>query len=156
VRERQKMPAALNSRKHPTGGRRSDLKEVSEWCQKHTMDPTSGRVHRRGETRSEILDGPAVAVHEDEEVDDDMRHFKETIENWNLHTEAFPLPIQPVCPTLRPVEERKEDDEPFIMFSHDILVCCYDAPELTYDEHFSKVLPGKTSPSHFVVYMTNP
>ncbi|CAE7941433.1 unnamed protein product [Symbiodinium necroappetens] len=142
VRERQKMPASQNSRKHPTGGRRSDLKEVSEWCQKHTMDPTSGRVHRREETRSEILDEPVVSVHEDEEeIDDDMRHFKETIENWNLHTETFPLPIQPVCPTLRPVEERNEDDEPFIMFSHDILVYCYDAPELTYDEHFSKALP---------------
>ena len=114
------------------------------------------------ETRSEILDEPVVPVHEDEEeIDDDMRHFKETIENWNLHTETFPLPIQPVCPTLRPVEERNEDDEPFIMFSHDILVYCYDAPELTYDEHFSKALPdpwrlqfwvrGRTSPSHFGV-----
>ena len=96
------------------------------------MDPTSGRVHRREETRGEILDEPVVAVHEDEvqeeEIDDDMRHFKETIESWNIHTESFPLPIQPVCPTLRPVEERNEDAEPFIMFSHDILVYCYMRP----------------------------
>ena len=100
-RECQQMQASQNSRK-PACGRRSDLKESSEWCQKHTMHPTSGRLHRRAEAKSEILDEPVVAFHEaPEEVDDDLRHLKEMIENWSI-TEAFPLPIQPMCPTLRP------------------------------------------------------
>ncbi|CAE7903383.1 TY5A [Symbiodinium necroappetens] len=98
------MQASQNSRK-PACGRRSDLKESSEWCRKHTTHPTSGRLHRRAEAKSEILDEPVVAFHEaPEEVDDDLRHLKEMIENWSI-TEAFPLPIQPVYPTLRPSEE---------------------------------------------------
>ena len=138
------------------GSRRSfGLKEASEWCQKHSMDPATGRVHRREKARSEILDEPVVAFHEDEaqeeQVDDDTRHFKETIENWSVLTESFPLPIQPFCPTLCTIPEDalegKEDYRLSCTFSdNDTLVHCYgchDPPELAYDEHFTMSLPWR-------------
>eukprot|EP00439_Symbiodinium_sp_Y106_P069861 s3918_g12.t1 len=40
----------MNSRKQVAQGRRSDLKEASEFCQKHSVDPASGRLRRRNET----------------------------------------------------------------------------------------------------------
>ena len=119
------------------------------------MDPATGRVHRREKARSEILDEPVVAVHEDEaqeeQVDDDTRHFKETIENWSILTESFPLPIQPFCPTLCTIPEDalegKEDYRLSCTFSdNDTLVHCYgchDPPGLTYDEHFTMSLPWR-------------
>ncbi|OLQ03595.1 hypothetical protein AK812_SmicGene13463 [Symbiodinium microadriaticum] len=76
------------------------------------------------------------------ELDDDQRHFKQVIDNWpgseilvNSQLEDFPLPIQPVGPTLRcgvavcdsvtgSDEAEEEVEEPYMMYSDDLFVYC--------------------------------
>eukprot|EP00439_Symbiodinium_sp_Y106_P007703 s2442_g1.t1 len=141
-----------NSRKPPAHGRRSDLKEASEFCQKHSVDPASGRLRRRNETggpstvpdsapKGEITAQPLTV--ELEFPDEDQRKFRELIDNWTP-PETFPLPIQPVGPTLRAIPEGSEEaiEEPYMMQSYDIFVYCFDSPDLNYDDHFSMAIPN--------------
>ncbi|CAE6928086.1 unnamed protein product [Symbiodinium natans] len=146
----------LNVRKQPARGRRSDLKEASEFCQKHSVDPASGRLRRRDETggdsapKREIADEPVVPKHDEDELDEETRQWISMLMDWSELDDDFPLPIQPVGLTgksLVAVEEarggqRKDTQDHMPMyFSNDTLLFCYDAPDLTYDEHFSRVVP---------------
>jgi len=154
--DRKDRVTSQNSRKQVAQGRRSDLKEASEFCQKHSVDPASGRLRRRNETggrstvpesapKREIAGEPLVSakVELEFEPDEDQRKFKELIDNWNIR-EALPLPIQPVGSTLRTIPEgtdEENDQEPYIMHSYDLFVFCFDSPDLNYDDYFSMAIP---------------
>ncbi|CAE7273074.1 unnamed protein product, partial [Symbiodinium sp. KB8] len=109
------------------------------------LNQATGRVRRRTETGScstvrdsakkmETSGEPVVAAEltpdfEGIKPDDDQRHFKEVIDNWDSQLEDFPLPIQPVGPTLRAIPEgsdeaEEEVDEPYMMHSYDLFVYC--------------------------------
>ncbi|CAE7216786.1 unnamed protein product [Symbiodinium sp. CCMP2592] len=153
--DRKDRVTCQNSRKQPAQGRRSDLKEASEFCQKHSVDPASGRLRRRNETgrstvpesapKREIAGEPLVSakVELEYEPDEDQRKYKELIVNWNIR-ETLPLPIQPVGSTLRTIPEGADeanDEEPFMMHSYDLFVFCFDSPDLNYDDYFSMAIP---------------
>ncbi|CAE7216795.1 unnamed protein product [Symbiodinium sp. CCMP2592] len=167
--DRKDRVTSQNSRKQPAQGRRSDLKEASEFCQKHSVDPASGRLRRRNETggrstvpesapKREIAGEPLVSakVELEYEPDEDQRKYKELIVNWNIR-ETLPLPIQPVGSTLRTIPEGTDeanDEEPFMMHSYDLFVFCgsdavvygcFDSPDLNYDDYFSMPLGNSAS-----------
>ncbi|CAE7477872.1 unnamed protein product, partial [Symbiodinium microadriaticum] len=126
------------------------------------LNQATGRVRRRTETGScstvrdsakkmETSGEPVVAAEltpdfEGIKPDDDQRHFKEVIDNWDSQLEDFPLPIQPVGPTLRAIPEgsdeaEEEVDEPYMMHSYDLFVYCFNSPDLNYDDYFSRAIP---------------